>query len=361
MQIIDADTHVVEPSSVWDLLSSGDEEFRPSILRKRSGATISAHFAGGFTREFWVIDNHLYGKHDAEFIAEHSNGEFKASSITLEDVPARLGDMDRQQVDRQVVFSSLFLNIRCTRPRAELALTRAYNRWMADRCSESGGRLLWVFVPSLKNPGQTVEDMRAFRDQGAVGVLFRGLEGDKFLDHSDFDPVYSAAADLDMPICVHIGHGSPAFESIQGRDGAGFNRFISDSPNYLAFSVLLNSKLPAKFPDLRFGFFESGCTWVAAAVQTALHVRLSPEELMEFVREKLEQHNFYITCEVHEDLPHIMRYLGEDRLMASSDYGHPGDIGDTIMYRQALAERGDLDASTQEKLVSANARALFRC
>ena len=361
MKIIDADTHVVEPSSVWDFLSSSDEEFRPSILRKEVGAPVNAHFAGVKTREFWVIDNFLYGKHDPEFIAQHSNGEFSSSAITLDDVPSRLKDMDRQQVDSQVVFSSLFLNIRCARPRAELALTRAYNRWMADRCGESDGRLRWVFVPSLKNPEETVRDMRTFKEQGAVGVLFRGLEGDKFLDHSDFDPVYAAADELDLPICVHIGHGSPAFESIQGRDGAAFNRFISDSPNYLAFSVLLNSKLPAKFPNLRFGFFESGCTWVAAAVQTALHVRLQPEELMEFVQEKLEQHNFHITCEVHEDLPHIMRYLGNDRLMASSDYGHPGDIGDTIMYREALAARGDLDASIQNKLVSANALSLFRC
>ena len=146
----------------------------------------------------------------------------------------------------------------------------------------------------------------------------------------------------------------------RGREGAGFNRFISDSPNYLAFSVLLNSKLHARFPDLRFGFFESGCSWVAAALQTALHVRLRPEALMERVQEKLKQHNFFFTCEVHEDLPHIMRYLGDDRLLASSDYGHPGDIGDTIMYQDALARRGDLDAPTRKKLVSANAHALFR-
>ena len=116
MKIIDADTHVVEPSSVWDLLSSGDEEFRPSILRKQFGATINAHFAGGSTKEFWVIDNFLYGKHNPEFIAQHSNGEFTSSAITLEDVAARLEDMDRQQVDTEVIFSSLFLNIRCTRP-----------------------------------------------------------------------------------------------------------------------------------------------------------------------------------------------------------------------------------------------------
>ena len=168
-----------------------------------------------------------------------------------------MADINAQQVDTQVIFSSLFLNVRCARPRAELALTRAYNRWIAQRCSESGGRLRWS-LPSLKNPHKTAQDMEWAQENGAVGVLFRGLEGDKFLDHPDFDPVYAKAMELDWPICVHIGHGSPAFESIAGRDGAGFNRFISDCPNYLAFSVLLNSQLPANFPELRFGFFESG-------------------------------------------------------------------------------------------------------
>lgn len=359
MQVVDVDTHVVEAASVWDLLASNEEEFRPSILRKEVGAKIDVHFAGPNATEFWVIDNSLYGMHDAAAIAQYSNGEVTEGAITMEKVVARLGDLDKQNVDTQIVFSSLFLNIRCTRPRAELALTRAYNRWIADRCAETGGRLRWIFVPSFKNPVETVNDMQWAKDNGAVGVLFRGIEGNQFLDHSDFDPIYAKASDLDWPICVHIGHGSPAFESIEQREDAGFNRFISDSPNYFAFSTLLNSKLPEKFPDLRFGFFESGCTWVSAAVQTALHVRLTPSDLMELTQEKLDHHNFFFTCELHEDLPHIMQYTGEDRLMLGSDYGHPGDISDTIFFRQALDERADVSQSVRDKLVSANPLRLF--
>ena len=180
--------------------------------------------------------------------------------------------MDGQGVDVQVIFSSLFLNVRCARPAAELALTRAYNRFVAERTASTAGRLRWIFVPSLKNPHETVQDLRWARKQGAVGILFRGLEGDRFIDHPDFDPVFAAAIELDMPICVHIGHGSPAMETISQREGARSNRFISDSPNYFAFSVLLNSRLRETFPKLRVGFFESGCTWVAPAVQTALHL-----------------------------------------------------------------------------------------
>lgn len=360
MKVVDVDTHAVETASVWDYLATSEQEFRPAILQKESGATVQAHFAGPKTTTFWVIDNYLYGKHDADLIAKYSQGEFTAAAITLDDTAARLADMDRQRVDTQVIFSSLFLNIRCSRPRAELALTRAYNRWIADRCAASQGRLRWIFVPSLKNPHETVKDMRWARDHGAVGILFRGVEGDKFLDHADFDPVYAQAAELDWPICVHIGHGSPAFESIAQRDGAKFNRFISDSPNYLAFATLLNSQLPAQFPTLRFGFFESGCTWIYSAVQTALHVRLPPVELMQLVQQKLSEHNFFVTCELHEDLPTIIRYTGDERLMLSSDYGHPGDIADTIMYREQLEGHTNLSAATKNRLVSENGLRLFR-
>jgi uncharacterized protein len=358
-QIIDVDTHSVEPASVWDYLAADDREFEPALLRKERGATIQAHFSGPNTREYWVIDNMLYGKHDAEAIASHSKGELTPGSITLEDVPARLAAMDRQKVDVHVIISSLFLNIRCTRPRAELALTRAFNRWVAERSRDSGGRLRWLFVPSFKNPEATVRDMAWARANGAVGILVRGLEGDRFLDHPDFEPVYAKAIELDWPVCVHIGHGSPAMETIAQREGGQFNRFVSDSPNYYAFSVLLNSTLPAKFPKLRFAFFESGCTWVPAAVQTALHLRLAPEDLMRLTREKLEAHNFYITCEMHEDLGQLLRYLGETRLVGSSDFGHPHDIGDTVNYVDHYLARTDLTGTACQRIVRDNAHCLF--
>ncbi len=360
MKIIDVDAHVVEPAACWDYLSESDQKFRPAQLRKEVGATIQTHFSGPSTREYWVIDNKLYGKHDAAMIAQYSNGEMTEGSITLDDVPARLKHLDQQQVDVQMQFSSLFLNIRCERPDAELALTRAWNRWIADRCASSNGRLRWIFTPSLKNPEATAQDMAWAVKNGAVGVLFRGLEGDRFLDHAFFDPVYAKAQELDLPICVHIGHGSPAMETVAQREGGKFNRFISDSPNYFAFTVLLNSTLPQQFPTLRWGFFESGCTWVPAAVQTGLHLRLPPAKLMEAVQEKLAEHNFWLTCELHEDLPHLMRYTGESRLMLASDYGHPGDVADTIMFRQRLAARGDVSPALQQRLVSDNCLGLFR-
>jgi predicted TIM-barrel fold metal-dependent hydrolase len=360
MKIVDVDTHCIETAAVWEHLAAADEEYRPAILRKETGATIQTHFSGPQTKEYWVIDNHLYGKHDAELIAKYSKGEFDVGAITLADVPSRLASMDRQGVDVQVIFSSLFLNVRCERARAELALTRAYNRWMAERCAESEGRLRWLFVPSLKNPEATVVDMQWAKDQGAVGLFLRGIEGDKFLDHPDFDPIYARAVELDWPVCIHIGHGSPAMESIAQREGGKFNRFVSDSPNYFAFSILLTSTLPKSFPTLRFGFFESGCSWVPSAVQTALHVRLKPDDLARMSREKLAEHNVFLTCELHEDLPRLLQYIPEDRLLGSSDFGHPGDIADSMFYVNEYRTRTDIPESAKKMIVEDNAYALFR-
>jgi len=360
VRVLDVDTHVIEPASVWDCLAASDEKYRPTILKKHSGGRIHAHFAGPKSTEFWVINDSLYGKHDADLIARYSDGSVTAGALTMENMQDRIANLNDQTVDVQLVFSSLFLNIRIADPKAELALTRAYNRWIAERCNEYPDRFKWIYVPSFKNISATIQDLQWAKDNGAVGILFRGVEGDKFISHTNFDPIYAKAEELDLPICVHIGHGSPQLEDIQEREGAGFNRFLSDCPNYFAFSTLITSDISTKFPKLRFGFFEAGSTWVFAAVKTALHLRLPPEDLMAKTQEVLEEFNFYITCELHEDLPTIMKYTSEDRLMLGSDYGHPGDISDTIFFRQELDKFENISPESKRKFVSTNCEALFR-
>ena len=79
------------------------------------------------------------------------------------------------------------------------------------------------------------------------------------------------------------------------------------------------------------------------------------------VQERLSAANFFVTCELHEDLPYIARYTGTDHLMLGSDYGHPGDIADTIIcYRERLDARPDLDQTFKRKLVCDNCNSFFR-
>src|SRR5262245_25791820 len=69
---------------------------------------------------------------------------------TLDDVPARLEHLDRLGIDVQVLFSTFFIQSNFSRPLVEAALARSWNRWMAERTADSGGRLRWACrVPLL--------------------------------------------------------------------------------------------------------------------------------------------------------------------------------------------------------------------
>ena len=61
----------------------------------------------------------------------------------LEDLEGRLEDMDRMGVDVQVLFPTFFIRYISLNPEPEAALASAYNRWVAERCDQTGGRLRW--------------------------------------------------------------------------------------------------------------------------------------------------------------------------------------------------------------------------
>src|SRR5437868_6223200 len=76
-----------------------------------------------------------------------------------------------------------------------------------------------------------------------------------------FFPVYQAASELDLPICVHQGSGCPTFINFFDLER---NRQWSHSAilPLFAFNDIVNNRIPEKFPKLRIGFIEAYATWV---------------------------------------------------------------------------------------------------
>ena len=83
--------------------------------------------------------------------------------------------MDELGTEIQVIYPTLFISDPAVRPEVELALTRSYNRWLADRCALSKGRLRWVCVPPLKTMDKAVEELSWAKDHGACGVSKKGI------------------------------------------------------------------------------------------------------------------------------------------------------------------------------------------
>ena len=355
-RIIDADTHLIETPAIWEHLTEKERAHRPQAIDLDQGIMVPPVQA--LLRTVWVIDGELYARTDVNMIEEFSEGQVKPGALAMTDPEARIRAMDQQGVDVHVIFPSLFLALSPESPEVELALSRAYNRFLAERCGDSGGRLRWVMQPAPKSMEATVEDIAWARRQGAIGVHLRGLEGNRPIDHPDFYPIYRVAQDLDMPICVHIGNASPAFRELHRNAEDRPSRFHMSVPTLMSFTALATSEIASLFPKLRFGFFEVGSSWLTYLPVQAHKVR-DDRDRKAFTAQMLRERNMYVTCEEHEELPLILQYAGDETLVMGSDYGHPGDVDESIFVQQKLRARTDISENQKQRILSDNAAALF--
>ena len=90
------------------------------------------------------------------------------------DIDVRLRHMDELGIDVQVIYPTLLLSEPAEHAEVELAITRSYNKWLADRCAASGGRLRWLCVPPTRSMDQALETLRFSKAHGACGVLKKG-------------------------------------------------------------------------------------------------------------------------------------------------------------------------------------------
>src|SRR6185436_16830866 len=125
-----------------------------------------------------------------------------------------------------------------------------YNRWLADKCANTNGRLRWAAVLPFLSPEKAVEEVRWAKEHRACGIFKRGFDLDRYVNDAHFFPAYEEANALDLPLCIHTGHPLPSTEWDRG------------FPIMYSFYALVSSGLAQKFPKLRFGFIESGASWI---------------------------------------------------------------------------------------------------
>jgi predicted TIM-barrel fold metal-dependent hydrolase len=134
---------------------------------------------------------------------------------------------------------------------------------------------------------------------------------------------------------------------------------------------LILHKVPAKFPQLRIGCIEAGSTWapfVAYDLRRQQYRQQGREStsvlgvpLINLAKNVFQENRVYITCQVDEDLPYIIKCVGEDNLMVGSDYTHR-DPSMELEFRtelQARADKGDIRQSAVQKILYDNPKAFY--
>ena len=359
MAVIDADTHVIESELIWEFWEPHSAEPRPVLVRVDNPNT-------GKSRTHWLIDNGLVPRPEgkgAQFLAtppirdletgDGMNVSWKWRS--LEDPKGRVADACRYDVDLQVVYPTIFIAYLTANVSLQVQLCRSYNRFMADRSSECNFGFRWVAVMPSDSIEDSIGEARFAKDNGAVGILFRGLEGDRSLADPYFFPLYAVARDLDLAICCHTGPGSPTLANMMDSRFAktfDYNRM----PPILAFHDICASGIPLRFPGLRWGFLEAGASFVPFMIHILSRYGRKNAEGKSFVGygpELFSEFNIYVACESDEDIPYLAEFMGWDHLLIGTDYGHT-DQSAELELAQIVKQRPDIGEKESKLMLEEN-------
>src|ERR671919_630921 len=160
LRAIDADTHIFESAQVWEFIDAEMYPRRPIIV---SGPKDTVYRRS----VFWLIDGNIFpksaGKGGFLLGTPTEPGQIETTpdvrARELLDLDGRLQAMDLMEVATQVIYPTLFLAYLTDDVKLEVALCRAYNRFMASVWEKGQGRLRWVMVPPLRSIDASIAEI----------------------------------------------------------------------------------------------------------------------------------------------------------------------------------------------------------
>jgi predicted TIM-barrel fold metal-dependent hydrolase len=124
------------------------------------------------------------------------------------DGAARLGAMDRDGVDAEMLYPpqrAMLTFMKNPDTEAHLAGIRAYNRWLKDGfCAADPERLIGIFQTPNVGIDTAVAELRRAKAEGFRGVAISAWPSGGDNLSPDDDPFWAAAAELDMPVSIHL-------------------------------------------------------------------------------------------------------------------------------------------------------------
>ena len=350
--IVDSDTHINEPMEAF-------ERFLEEPYKSRRPVVIKDTF--GLTR--LVLEGRLYP--ETRLKQAHSKkiegtdmGGIQAGAA---DPRARLGDLDLEGIDTQLIYGSLGLALSALQDKDfAAAMSRACNNYYAEFCSVNPERLRCMATLPLQDIPASIEEMRrATKELGLAGVTMPPNVNGKNLDHPDFYPIYEEVQKLNLPIAIHWGNG--AYLTAAGTER--FNtHFMTHAVGHtfeqmIAVACIICGGITELFPKLRFAFLEAGCGWLPYWIER-LHEhyerRTAEAPLMKKdPYEYIADGNCFFATEPDEKmLPAVINVMGDNVILFGSDYPHTDSkFPNSVKW---VRERTDISEASKEGILTKN-------
>jgi predicted TIM-barrel fold metal-dependent hydrolase len=360
---IDADTHITEPGDVWtSRLPAKFQDAAPRMIRTDEGVDVWRF--GTAERAIPVGATAVAGWRDPFPSIPRNLDECPPASY---DAKARLEYMDEIGAWAMALYpniggfgSETFLGL--DDPELMLACVRAYNDWLIEWIAPDPRRFIPVMATPFWDVEAAVTEIYRCRDLGHRAILFTSAPQDfgmPLIGDVHWNPIWSAAQDVDLPISLHIGSGdfqdqlmNPARFAAHGIGpstvSGSMSILISNAIQLM--DVVMSGVLPRN-PKLKIASVESGIGWLPFVKEALDH----GFDYANVRKEQVWACTFFEEFATHTALDEI----GADRVMFETDYPHPICLYGDEVREKIDAAFGDLEADVREKILFGNAAELY--
>ena len=352
--IVDTDSHHYETEAFKEIAEYIDDP----VMRYE--AKFQGHSRGGFTSE-----TGSYQEIAGRITRYPERKNEKVPTTKHRDLTLMERWMDAMGVDMAVMFPTPMLNLsNCPRIQVEVAMAKAYNRWLCDKILDADPRIKSMLYLPFHDPEASYEIVKEFADRkGVIGFMVTSTHYKANYDNA-YMKTYHMLEERNLPLGFHAAF-TWTDQSLQL-----CNRFIGVHAlgftwcNMLHMTNWITNGMPERFPKLKTLWIESGLAWIPFLMQ-----RLDNEFMMrtsdcgllkrkpsEYMREMFYTSQPMEMVDNREALELTFKMIKADtQLLYSSDYPHwDMDLPSTIY------DLPFLSLQAKKNILGENARKLFK-
>jgi predicted TIM-barrel fold metal-dependent hydrolase len=385
-EIVSADAHVLEPTDIWDTwLPKEYRDKAPKLVKDVDGG------------DGWLFA----GAADPDPIGLVSTpgmawDEFRWTGVSYEQARAgcyngaeRLKDMDIDGVDAEVLFPpqrTIGHFLGDEDDEFVMAGIEAYNNFLFDEfMAPDPARLIGMAqMPSL-GTDVSIETMRKAKARGFKGVVISMWPSGGESISDDDDPFWAAAADEQMPVCIHINLISRRTRQKQRAAAAKAKDTKGERGIYGGKAAKANAKAVAglggvfatvpstigqliftgvfeRFPELHVSMIETGVGWIPHFLEQIDDRYWRNRSWGNIPIKQAPSYYWFrnMSATFISDRNGIANRhgVGVDNIMWSTDYPHHGN--DWPYSRKTIEDMmGHIDRDERQKIVADNAVRIF--
>jgi predicted TIM-barrel fold metal-dependent hydrolase len=273
-----------------------------------------------------------------EELKEHFRKGFDTAPPGGWDPVARVKDQDIDGVIAEVLYTTFGMPL-FSLPDAELqrACFRAYNDWLAEFCSHNPRRFYGIGLIALEDIADGIKELQRCAHAGLRGAQIWGAPpADRPYWTRVWDPLWTAAQELGMPLSLHLGTGKRERRAEKGpmsdpQTGSRGPFMTSTYVNVMqevqrSFTDIIFGGVLERFPRLTLISAENDSGWIPHYMYRMDHAF---EKFNAMSDQPLPQKpSFYIRRQMMATFqddpigPMTHEFFGADNYMWASDFPH---------------------------------------